>query len=155
VGRSDQSVWEVLIYKEDRFVWRLLLARNEFDAALQHCTVRPPAPLRSLASVALTPWAQDAAQRDKVLIAQADHLYDMCAAPRRLRPWPDRRPRRCRKQYERAAGLYARTQRSFETVALRFVQDRQMDALREFLLVKLASFRPGVRPVSFVCLPPR
>jgi len=100
---SDICVWEVEVHNEDRFVWELCLESGDYEAALKH--------------------AKNAAQKDKVLGAQADHFFD-------------------KQQYELAAQYYARTQRSFEGVSLQFIHANQTDALKEFLLRKLETFRP-------------
>jgi hypothetical protein len=62
--------------------------------------------------------AKDAAQRDKVLTCQAEHHFN-------------------KDQFELAAQLYARTERSFEEVALRFLNKGERDALKTYLLRKI------------------
>ncbi|TMW64247.1 hypothetical protein Poli38472_012869 [Pythium oligandrum] len=59
-------------------------------------------------------------ERQHVLTAQADKLFD-------------------KEEYDRAAVIYAKTNRSFEEVALRFLEKETRDSLRLFLLQKLKS----------------
>ncbi|KAJ0395070.1 hypothetical protein P43SY_011458 [Pythium insidiosum] len=63
---------------------------------------------------------RNAWERQHVLTAQADKLFD-------------------KEEYDRAAVIYAKTARSFEEVALRFLEKETRDALRLFLLQKLKS----------------
>ncbi|CAG8483434.1 620_t:CDS:10 [Paraglomus occultum] len=52
---TDLSIFELIITREDRDVWRLYLDRQAFDTALQYC--------------------KNPAQRDKVLITRADYYF--------------------------------------------------------------------------------
>ncbi|ELU13053.1 hypothetical protein CAPTEDRAFT_223579 [Capitella teleta] len=63
------------------------------------------------------------AHMDKVLTKQAEHLFSM-------------------KQYIESAKIYAKTHHSFEEVCLKFIQLEQKDALKMFLLQKIASLKP-------------
>eukprot|EP00163_Fabomonas_tropica_P023207 TRINITY_DN40509_c0_g1_i1.p1 TRINITY_DN40509_c0_g1~~TRINITY_DN40509_c0_g1_i1.p1 ORF type:complete len:911 (+),score=256.88 TRINITY_DN40509_c0_g1_i1:23-2734(+) len=67
-------------------------------------------------------YCNDAGQRDKVLTAQADHYFQ-------------------HGQYELAATFYAKTQKLFEEVTLRFVSQNERDALKTYLLHKMDSLR--------------
>ena len=62
-------------------------------------------------------------QKEKVLSAQADHCFDVGS-------------------YNLAAETYAKTDRSFEEVALRFVNAGERDALQTYLLCKLDTLDP-------------
>lgn len=69
-------------------------------------------------------YANNAVQRDKVLTAQADQFF-------------------AQDKFPQAAALYARTQKSFEEVTLKFVRKEQRDALKTFLMNKRDALRPG------------
>ncbi len=51
--------------------------------------------------------------------------------------------------YQRSAEMFAQTQNSFEEVALKFIQLHQKEALKTFLLKKLAGLRLQVEFLSF------
>lgn len=46
--------------------------------------------------------------------------------------------------YQKAAEMFAQTQNSFEEVALKFIRLQEKEALKTFLLKKLAGLRPQV-----------
>ncbi|CAG8582248.1 14325_t:CDS:10 [Acaulospora morrowiae] len=52
---TDCSIFELIVTREDRDVWKLYLEKQQFDNALQYC--------------------MNAAQRDKVLTTQADYYF--------------------------------------------------------------------------------
>ncbi|CAB4425152.1 unnamed protein product [Rhizophagus irregularis] len=52
---TDSSIFELIVSKEDRDVWKLYLEKQQFDTALQFC--------------------KNPAQRDKVLTTQAEHYF--------------------------------------------------------------------------------
>ncbi|RIA95939.1 Pep3/Vps18/deep orange family-domain-containing protein [Glomus cerebriforme] len=52
---TDSSIFELIVSKEDRDVWKLYLEKQQFDTALQYC--------------------KNPAQRDKVLTTQAEHYF--------------------------------------------------------------------------------
>jgi vacuolar protein sorting-associated protein 18 len=106
---SDRRILEVVIADEDRNVWQLFL---------QKAMLNPNADERDFdhaLSVCRNGW-----ERQHVLTAQADKLFE-------------------REEYDRAASLYAKTNRSFEEVALKFLEKETRDSLRLFLLQKLKS----------------
>eukprot|EP00004_Rigifila_ramosa_P012935 TRINITY_DN2841_c0_g1_i5.p1 TRINITY_DN2841_c0_g1~~TRINITY_DN2841_c0_g1_i5.p1 ORF type:complete len:321 (+),score=76.13 TRINITY_DN2841_c0_g1_i5:943-1905(+) len=70
---------------------------------------------------------KDAAQRDKVLTARADYYYEQ-------------------KQFELAATFYAKSERSFEEVTLKFVNRKERDALKTFLQKKLENLKEKELP---------
>lgn len=100
---TPNSIFELVVTKEDRHVWELYLAKNQFDAALQYC--------------------KDPSQKDKVLTAQADYFFSQ-------------------KRYQLAAAGYAQTQKSFEEVTLKLINEGENEALKIYLLKKLESLKP-------------
>ncbi|KAF0458989.1 vacuolar protein sorting protein 18 [Gigaspora margarita] len=52
---TDGSIFELIVAKEDRDVWKLYLEKQQFDTALQYC--------------------KNPVQRDEVLTTQADHYF--------------------------------------------------------------------------------
>ncbi|EDV25490.1 uncharacterized protein TRIADDRAFT_55631 [Trichoplax adhaerens] len=95
---SQTSIFQFEVIHEDRYVWRMLLEKNEFEKAKQFCKDNP-------------------VHLDKVLTAQADHFFD-------------------NKEYQSAALFYAQSQKSFEQVALKFLELNRRDALKVFLIQK-------------------
>ena len=78
-------------------------------------------------------YCSDLSQRDRVLTAQADHEFERGA-------------------YELAALKYAKTRRSFEEVALRFMRAAQRGALQTFLLHKLDAIDERDTPqLTMIC----
>jgi tetratricopeptide (TPR) repeat protein len=67
-------------------------------------------------------YAHTPAQRDAVAIASGDHLVS-------------------KGQFNEAAGVYGRSSKPFEEVALAFIDNDQPDALRKYLLTKLSSYK--------------
>src|SRR4029434_8709665 len=61
-------------------------------------------------------------QRDAVAIASGDYLVS-------------------KGQYAQAAGVYGKSSKPFEEVALAFIDNDQPDALRKYLLTKLAAYK--------------
>ncbi|KAK4190400.1 Pep3/Vps18/deep orange family-domain-containing protein [Podospora australis] len=66
--------------------------------------------------------AHTPAQRDAVAIASGDHLVHS-------------------RQYDEAAGVYGKSSKPFEEVALTLIDNDQPDALRKYLLTKLSSYK--------------
>lgn len=89
-----------MVTKEDRHVWELYLEKGQFESALSYC--------------------KNAAQKDKVWTAQADHYFNA-------------------KNYKLAAPYYGKTLKSFEEVTLKFINIGEHDALKTYLLHKLES----------------
>ncbi|KAI7829251.1 Pep3/Vps18/deep orange family-domain-containing protein [Kickxella alabastrina] len=93
---SPSNIYELVVTDEDRDVWDIYLSRRQFDAALKHC--------------------YNDSQRDKVLRAQAEHLF--------------------------ASGkCFARTSVTFEEAVLRFVEKKDNRVLKSYLLTKLGTLR--------------
>jgi hypothetical protein len=67
-------------------------------------------------------YAHTPAQRDAVAIASGDHLVS-------------------KGQYGEAAGVYGKSSKPFEEVALTFIDNDQPDALRKYLLTKLNTYK--------------
>ncbi|KAL6061226.1 tethering complex subunit [Balamuthia mandrillaris] len=97
---AEDSVYQLIVEKEDRHVWELYLEKGQFEAAINYC--------------------QTPEQKDKVLCAQADYYFG-------------------KRSYELAAKYYSKTQKSFEEVALKFINMNERDALKTFLLGKLSN----------------
>lgn len=70
--------------------------------------------------------AQTKEQKDQVLVAQADYLF-------------------AHGEHDLAAAKYARTTRSFEEVALKFINIENRPALKTFLMLKLSTLPATVR----------
>eukprot|EP00698_Gefionella_okellyi_P003047 TRINITY_DN12868_c0_g1_i1.p1 TRINITY_DN12868_c0_g1~~TRINITY_DN12868_c0_g1_i1.p1 ORF type:complete len:989 (+),score=219.79 TRINITY_DN12868_c0_g1_i1:294-2969(+) len=66
--------------------------------------------------------AKDAKQKDEVLGAQADHFFEKGA-------------------FDLSAKTYAKTQRSFEAIALQFIHRGETNALKTYLLAKLEGYK--------------
>ena len=67
-------------------------------------------------------YARSAAQKDAVAAASGDHLIG-------------------KGQYLEAAGVYGKSSRPFEQVALTFIDHGEQDALRKYLVTKLGSYK--------------
>ena len=67
-------------------------------------------------------YAHTPAQRDAVAIASGDYLVG-------------------KGQYREAAGVYGKSSKPFEEVALSFIDNDQPDALRKYLLTKLSAYK--------------
>ncbi|KAK4123175.1 hypothetical protein N657DRAFT_672201 [Parathielavia appendiculata] len=67
-------------------------------------------------------YAHTPAQKDAVAIASGDYLVS-------------------KRQYNDAAGVYGKSSKPFEEVALTFIDNDQPDALREYLLTKLSTYK--------------
>lgn len=109
---SPGEVSEIVITDEDRDVWRLYL-----DRALD-----PGLPNSSAFDVALRLCKNNVKKRDKVLTAKADFLFN-------------------KGEFEKAAVIFARTSKSFEEVTLSFINANQRDALKCYLMDKLAQLK--------------
>eukprot|EP00656_Telonema_subtile_P011843 TRINITY_DN15907_c0_g4_i2.p1 TRINITY_DN15907_c0_g4~~TRINITY_DN15907_c0_g4_i2.p1 ORF type:complete len:1063 (-),score=256.58 TRINITY_DN15907_c0_g4_i2:63-3251(-) len=72
-------------------------------------------------------FCNTSSQRDTVLTAQAEHFFDGG-------------------DFERAAKIFAQTNKSFEEVVLLFVNRNQRAALKSFLMQKLLTLRPSLGP---------
>ncbi|KAJ8299391.1 hypothetical protein KUTeg_023451 [Tegillarca granosa] len=101
---TPQSVFKYKVIRETRDVWQMYLDKGDFELAKEYCR-------------------DNAAQMDRVLTKQAEHLFN-------------------NKRYEESAEMYAQTQNSFEEIALKFIKLNKKDALKSFLRRKLLSLRP-------------
>ncbi len=99
---TTHSIYEIVVTDESRDVWKIMLKRQQFDAASQYAT---------------TP-----AQKDAVATASGDYLVS-------------------KGQYLEAAAVYGRSTKPFEHVALTFIHHGNQDALRNYLLTKLAMLK--------------
>ncbi|KAI9830510.1 MAG: hypothetical protein M1838_005788, partial [Thelocarpon superellum] len=99
---TAQEIFEIVVTDEDREVWKIMLARGQFDAALLH--------------------ARNPGQKDAVATASGDHLVR-------------------RGDFVSAAGVYGKSSKPFEQVALTFIDHDEQDALRKYLLTKLATLK--------------
>lgn len=72
-------------------------------------------------------FCNTSSQRDTVLTAQAEHFFEAG-------------------DFEMAAKIFAQTNKSFEEVVLLFVNRNQRAALKTFLMQKLLTLRPSLRP---------
>ena len=70
-------------------------------------------------------FARLPAHKDQVAVAHGDHLV-------------------AHGRYVEAAGVYGRSSKSFEEVALTFLENGEQDALRTYLLEKLVTLKPSV-----------
>ncbi|EQC35886.1 hypothetical protein SDRG_06635 [Saprolegnia diclina VS20] len=109
---SERRILQVLVTNEDRHIWSLYLAKATHDVFTKSTDDLERDFARALAA------CNDVIQRQKVWTAQADACFD-------------------REEFDRAAALYAKSSRSFEEVALRFMEVQATDALHAFLLTKL------------------
>jgi hypothetical protein len=114
---SERRIIEVIVRDEDRHIWSLML-----NKALAEFQSKPLHELEREFERALM-VCRDSLRRQKVLTAQADAYFD-------------------REEYALAAKLYAKTTRSFEEVALRFMEQKATAALHMFLLQKLHMTAP-------------
>ncbi|OQR96192.1 vacuolar protein sorting-associated protein 18 [Thraustotheca clavata] len=114
---SERRIIEVIIRDEDRHIWNLYLAK-----AVNQMYAKSTEDLDRDFNRALGA-CNDMVQRQKVWTAQADAYFD-------------------REDYDRAAALYAKSSRSFEEVALRFMEVSATTALHSFLLQKLNMTSP-------------
>ncbi|KAF9015512.1 Pep3/Vps18/deep orange family-domain-containing protein [Cyathus striatus] len=99
---TDQSLFELVVGNEDRDVWKIYQAKEEYDVALR--------------------YAKTAVQRDQILAAQADHLFNSG-------------------KYFQAAQCYAQCSTAFEEVALKFLDANERDSLRSYLISRLERTR--------------
>jgi hypothetical protein len=74
---------------------------------------------------AATRFAKTPAQKDQVAVAHGDHLV-------------------AHGKYVEAAKVYGKSSKSFEEVALTFLENGEQDALRTYLLAKLNTLKPSV-----------
>ncbi|KAK3295589.1 Pep3/Vps18/deep orange family-domain-containing protein [Chaetomium fimeti] len=99
---TPQEIFEIVPRDEDRDIWKIMLQKQQFDAALQ--------------------YAHTPAQKDAVAIASGDYLVS-------------------KGQHGEAAGVYGKSSKPFEEVALTFIDNEQPDALRKYLLTKLSAYK--------------
>ena len=102
---TAQEIFEIVVNNEDQDVWRIMLKRGEFDAALN--------------------YARTPGQKDAVATAYGDSLVS-------------------RSRYMDAAGVYGRSSKPLEQVALAFIDHQEQDALRKYLLAKLSAFKKSL-----------
>ncbi|EGG06619.1 uncharacterized protein MELLADRAFT_35979, partial [Melampsora larici-populina 98AG31] len=95
---SSDSIFELVVKDEGRNIWKVFLSRDAFDAALLH--------------------AKTPADRDAVLIGQADHFFQ-------------------NGKFISAAQVYAQCSKSFEEVVLSLIDRGERDALRYYLISRL------------------
>ncbi|KAK4216671.1 Pep3/Vps18/deep orange family-domain-containing protein [Rhypophila decipiens] len=99
---TSTEIFEIVVRDEDRDIWKIMKANQQFDTALQ--------------------YAHTPAERDAVATDQGDYLIS-------------------KGLFSEAAGVYGKSSKPFEEVALTFIDNNQPDALRKYLLAKLASFK--------------
>jgi hypothetical protein len=132
---TETSIFELVIRDEDRDVWKVYLARQNWDQAKRSAKVSPlcwPDSRSADESDILSATIQTQRQRDTVLAAEADAYF---AAGR----------------FIQAAQAYAQSSKGFEEVVLRFVDKNERDALRVFLVAKLERLKKSVR-VGPICV---
>ncbi|CAK4621311.1 hypothetical protein LEN26_021232 [Aphanomyces euteiches] len=110
---SERRIVEVLVFEEDRNIWSMYLHK-----ALHNVHQKSPQDIEREFDRAIA-VCRDGATRQKVWTAQADAYFE-------------------REEFEIAAKLYVKGSRSFEEVALRFMEAKATNALHTFLLKKLA-----------------
>lgn len=101
---------------EDRDVWRAKLEKGEFADALRFAKVRHTS--RPDSGACVSDRIQTKPQKDVVLSRQGDSLFEQG-------------------RFIQAAQCYAKCSRSFEYVALRFIDADERDALRIYLSDRL------------------
>ncbi|KAH8821656.1 vacuolar protein sorting protein-like protein DigA [Xylogone sp. PMI_703] len=99
---TTQEIFEIVVTNEDRDVWKVMLQKEQFDAALR--------------------YAKGPAQKDAVATASGDYLISKGA-------------------FIEAAGVFGRSSKPFEQVALTFIDNDQQDALRKYLLTKITTYK--------------
>lgn len=99
---TTQEIYEIVVTDEDRDVWKVMLAAQQFDQASR--------------------YARSPAQKDAVATASGDYLIK-------------------KQQYLDAASVYGKSSRSFEQVALTFIDHGEQDALRRYLLTKISTYK--------------
>ncbi|KAF0697671.1 Aste57867_11642 [Aphanomyces stellatus] len=109
---SERRILEILCLDEDRHIWSMYL-----NKALHHVLQKSSQDVQRDFDRAVAA-CRDMATRQKVWTAQADAHFE-------------------REEYDVAAKLYAKSSRSFEEVALRFMEAKATNALHTFLLQKL------------------
>ena len=97
---TNQEIFEIVANDEDRDIWRVMLQKQDYDAALR--------------------YAKGSAQRDSVATASGDYLSS-------------------KGQYLEAAAVWGKSSKAFEEVCLNLIDNGQDDALRKYLLTRLAS----------------
>ncbi|KAI9017410.1 Pep3/Vps18/deep orange family-domain-containing protein [Gaertneriomyces semiglobifer] len=110
---TNLALYELIITDEDRDIWGIYLTRKSFDAALS--------------------YAKTPAQKERVIIAQADYHFS-------------------HQRYMLSATYYARSSSiSFEEVVLKFIENDEREALKHYLLQKLESLRgQGMTQVTLI-----
>lgn len=99
---TTDSIFEVVATDEDRDIWKIMLADQNFASAAR--------------------FAKTPAQKDAVAVAHGDYLA-------------------AKGQRVEAAGIWGKSSKSFEEVALAFLDENDSDALRRYILTKLASIK--------------
>lgn len=99
---TPQEIFEIRTEDEDRDVWRVMLQKQDYDAALR--------------------YAKGATQKDSVATASGDYLSS-------------------KGQYLEAASIWGKSSKAFEEVCLQLIDNNQDDALRKYLLTKLAVYK--------------
>lgn len=140
---TESLIYELVIKDEDREVWKVYLARQNWDLAKRYAKVSDFRIERSglYQSRVLTYDGgldrllgrnQNQRQRDSVLATEADAFF---AAGR----------------YIQSAQSYAQSSKPFEEVVLRFVDKNERDALRYYLVARLERLKRTVRssPIFF------
>lgn len=99
---TAHDIFEIVVTKEDRDVWKIMLQAQKFELASQ--------------------YAKTSEQKDAVATASGDYLIK-------------------NEQYLEAANVYGKSNRSFEQVALIFVDHGEQDALRKYLSTKITTYK--------------
>ncbi|KAI9837898.1 MAG: hypothetical protein M1837_002688 [Sclerophora amabilis] len=99
---TTAEIFEIVVNDEDRDVWKIMLERRNFDAALQ--------------------YAKLPAQKNAVATASGNYLVS-------------------KGRYLDAAGVYGKSNKPFEQVALTFIDHDEQSALRKYLSVKLSTLK--------------
>lgn len=97
---TNEKIFEIIVNNETRDLWKILLAKRQFDRA--------------------SIYAKTSENKDAVATASGDFLIS-------------------KGKYMEAAKVYGRSSKPFEDVALAFIDHGEQNALREYLLTKLAS----------------
>ena len=113
-----------------RDVWKIYLEQEQYEMAKKYATGH-------------------SRHMDTILICQAEHYFK---EQRLVRVMPNNWSHYSLiARYLDAAVTFSKSQLSFEEVALKFLQVDRKDALKIFLLKKLESLAPSVRPLAVLC----
>ena len=99
---TSQSIFEIVANDEDRDIWKIMLQKQDYDAALR--------------------YAKGAVQKDSVATASGDYLSS-------------------KGNFIEAASVWGKSSKAFEEVCLSLIDNGQDDALRRYLLAKLATYK--------------